>query len=423
MKEKLELLGTWILTSLSAIARDALVRASWLNAPRLGRVGVLFAVTVALLLAGDAWMHTRAGLTDEDGIQLGRDFVNYWSSAHLAAHGQALKVYDLDGFVAFERAHTAANAALKWYSYPPVAMLLSLPLALTGFVSGLGLWLLAGFVLNAMLLKESLGWRWALLAAFAAPAALWNDLSGQNGAFTAAFFAGGLILLAQRPWLAGALLGALCFKPHLAILIPLALMAGGYWRAFLGAGLSALALCGACSLLFGPEIWPAFLHNAPMNVTVLETGTGFWPRMPTPFAAVMMLGGGLKTAYATQIVSAVAAAGITILVWRSPVSLRVKGAALIVATFLATPYAWDYDMVVMSFAAAWLIREARNSGFQPYEKIALALAVALPVLTMPLLAWAHLQVGFMMLWPLLLTTARRALQSRAIEVGPAAAAC
>jgi hypothetical protein len=402
---------------------DVFSQASWLTPERVRRIACIFAVIALFLLAGDAWLHTRAGVADAEGIPLGRDFINYWSGAKLAASGQAARVYDLQGFVAFERAHVAANATLKWYSYPPVALLLSLPLALTGFVSGAILWLAVGYSLNAVLLARSLDWRWAWLAAFATPAALMNALSGQNGAFSATLFAGSILLLARRPWVAGALLGMLCFKPHLAILVPLALAAGCYGRAFAGAALSVLTLCGASALLFGPGTWTAFLHNAPINVAVLETGVGFWPRMPTPFATMMQLGGELAPAYAAQILSGLAAAMLTGLVWHSAAPSRVKGAVLILATFLTTPYAWDYDMIAVTFAVVWLVADARETGFWPYEKFAMALAIGLPLLTMPFMAVLHVQPGFLMLWPALIVAARRALQTGTVALGPHTMPC
>jgi hypothetical protein len=402
---------------------DFFSQASWLTSERVQRFALVFAAFAVLLLAGDAWLHTRAGVTDADGAQLGRDFVNYWSGAQLAAHGHAGQVYDLKGFVAFERLHTATNAWLKWYSYPPVALLLSLPLALTGYVPGLILWLVAGYSLNAALLARSLDRRWAMLIAFATPAALMNALSGQNGAFSASIFAGGILLLPRRPWLAGALLGILCFKPHLAILVPVALLCGGQLRALGGFVLSVLALCAATSLLFGPDVWTGFARNAPINIWVLQTGIGFWPRMPTPFATMMQLGAGLKAAYGAQIASGVVATTITALVWRGDAPLPIKGAVLILATFLTTPYAWDYDLVAVTFAVVWLATQARTTSFLPYEKFALALAITMPFLTMPFLALVQVQPGFALLWPALAIAARRALQPRACVLGTATALC
>ena len=96
---------------------------------------------------------------------------------------------------------------------------------------------------------------------------------------------------------------------------------------------------------------------------------------------------------------------------------------MIVATFLTTPYAWDYDLISITIAVVWLIVEAREKSFAPYEKIAMGVAIALPLLTMPLLATIHVQTGFLMLWPLLLTTARRAWMLRAQPLEARGAAC
>jgi len=49
--------------------------------------------------------------------------------------------------------------------------------------------------------------------------------------------------------------------------------------------------------------------------------------------------------------------------------MSVKSAALAVAIFLASPYAWDYDMVVLTFAAAWLVQDARNTGFLAWRNL------------------------------------------------------
>ena len=72
-------------------------------------------------------------------------------------------------------------------------------------------------------------------ALLAAPAVFINAVGGQNGTWTAALFGGGLSLLERRPLLAGGLLGLLIYKPQLALLIPVALLAGRHWRAFAAA--------------------------------------------------------------------------------------------------------------------------------------------------------------------------------------------
>lgn len=402
---------------------SVLATASWLTAARVRRLAVVFGVFAVLLWAADSIRHTSHGLVNAEGDQLGRDFVNYWAGAHLAAEGRAAQVYDLQHFVVFERAHTAANAHLKWYSYPPTTILLSLPLALTAFVPGLLLWLAAGGLILAAMLRRALGWGWGLVAAFTTPAALMNAVSGQNGAYSAALLAGGILALERRPWLAGMLFGTLCFKPHLALLVPVALIAGGYWRALLAGAVSALVLTGASYLAFGAASWSGFLHNAPINVHVLEHGLGFWERMPTPFSAVRLAGGSLSLAYAAQAASALGAAVLTALAWRSRAPLRVRGAVLILAGFLATPYAWDYDLVVSIFAVVWLAAEARERGFMPYEKVTLLLLAALPLAALLVQRALPLNIGCLILWASLLIAARRAREPAAMPLGSITAPC
>ena len=72
-------------------------------------------------------------------------------------------------------------------------------------------------------LKLAMPGRGVLLLALASPAVLINAVGGQNGTWTAALLGGGLSLLERRPYLAGGLFGMMIYKPHLALLLPVAL--------------------------------------------------------------------------------------------------------------------------------------------------------------------------------------------------------
>lgn len=385
-----------------------LSQAAWLAPARIRRIALLFAAIGLVFLGADAWLHTRAGVTDPAGEQLGRDFVNYWSGAHLAAEGEARKVYDIDGFLAWQRQHTAPNAEFKWYSYPPMMLALSLPLAILGFKAGLLAWLSTGWMLFSGCLSRLVTWRMAMLAAFAAPASFMNFFSGQNGHYTAALLGGGMLLLETSPAIAGALFGLLCFKPQLAILIPVALAVGGHWRAFTAAGMTALLLAVTSLALFGQETWLAFFHTAPINARLMEQGDTFWHRMPTIFAMARLMGGSVAASYVLQILSSAAAIVLVARVWRGSADIRQKGATLILATFLATPYAWDYDLVALTLAAALIATNGIKNGFQPWEKSLLALTVAMPLIMSPIANTIHVQIAPFVLWSMLLLTTRRA---------------
>ncbi|QUD88488.1 glycosyltransferase family 87 protein [Phenylobacterium montanum] len=382
------------MTQLSRAMRDA----DWLTLERLKRWTPLFALVSVLLLGLDVWTHTRFGVVDGKGEQVGRDFVNYWAGARLAIQGRAGQAYDLHRFLAYERSLTAPNAEAKWYGYPPVAMVLAAPFAFLPFLPALLAWTLSGWAVLARMQAPRMGWLLAGCALIATPAFYIDALSGQNGAFSAALLVGGLMLLDERPLLAGALFGLLCYKPHLGIMIPVALVAAGRWRAIFGGALAGVALVAVSVAMVGVQPWTAFLHNAPFHRQILETQIGNWPRMPSVYVALRFLGAASPLAYAAQAASALAAAAAVFVAWRGRASAPLKGAVLLVATFLTTPYAWDYDMVALLFAAVWVWREAEAGGWRPWERIGLAVMLASPWVLPATARRLHLQLGPVILW-------------------------
>ncbi len=390
--------------------------AAWLNLERVRRIGVVSAVMVVAALAWNTWDHTRYGLTNANGEQLGVDFVNYWAGAHLAAEGRAYMAYDIKAFVAYERSFTAPNASFRWYSYPPVTMLITSPLALLQFIPALVCWVLLGVIAWAAVLSRILDWRSAILASVAAPASFMNLVAGQNGYLSAVLLAGGILALEKREIFAGILFGILCYKPQLGILLPFALAAGGYWRAFASAALTVVAIVGLSVPILGADTWTAFSHTAPYNHLLMEQGFGFWRRMPTPFALVRLLGGAVGLAYAVQVMSAVLAIVATMIAWRSGAAFAVKSGTLLLGTFLVTPYAWDYDLVVLTFAVALLAKEAAKTGFLPWEKITLAAIVIAPILLTSVATAIRIQIGPFILWAAFLFAMRRAFIPRTVDV-------
>jgi hypothetical protein len=394
---------------------DLLRQAPWLTAERLWRIAAIFA---GISLIGTAWdfaTHTTHGVMDETGEQLARDFINYWSGAQLAVAGKAAMAYDTAAYHAYQRSLIGALSDFRMYSYPPTTMLLSLPLAWLGFIPALAAWTLAGWAWCAALLSRILGWRWGIMAAVAAPAAFVNVASGQNGNFSAALLCGGLIVLERRPVLAGVLFGCLCYKPQMGVLLPVALAMGGHWRAFIATGASAAALVAASWLAIGPEAWAGFFNQTVLQRALMELGDTLWPRMPTTFAMVRMMGGGVALGYAGQIASGAGAALVVALVWRSNASMAVKAAALVTATFLATPYAWDYDLVGLTFVAAWIATEGARGRFLPWEKFALAVLVVMPVMVGSLAKGIHVQLGPVVLWIMLGLILCRALAGERVR--------
>jgi hypothetical protein len=394
--------------------------ASWLTAARVRRFATVFLVAMLAVVAWDFSAHTSNGVTDGNGEHLARDFVGFWATARVALRHEPVDVYDVDALSAEIGSLVGPVSERIDYPYPPMARLLMAPLGALGYVPALAAWILLGTALNVLVMRRDLDTAMSWLAALAAPAVLLNTLSGQAGQFVAALFGGGILLLDRRPFLSGVLFGALCWKPQLGILIPVALAAGGRWRCFLGAAVTTAVLIAGTFALWGAETWVSFFRQAERVREFMGVNTLMWHRLPTVFAASRIAGLGVGAAYALQILSAVAAAVCVSLVWRRSIATPIKGAALIVAVFLATPYCWDYDMVVVTLAVVWAAHEGIRTGFLPWERILLALLMLLPLIMDPIASLTRVGVAPFVLWGVLALLVRRALLAApALESRPA----
>ena len=71
----------------------------------------------------------------------------------------------------------------------------------------------------------------------------------------------------------------------------------------------------------------------------LEVGMAIWSIMPTFFAATLSAGFGIRAAYLVQGVAMLLAVAGVAWVWRRQTGLAIRGAVLVLGTFLFTPYA------------------------------------------------------------------------------------
>src|SRR5713226_10032471 len=119
----------------------------------------------------------------------------------------------------------------------------------------------------------------------------WPMPGHRNAPLTAGLFGAATLLVDRRPLLAGLFFGALCYKPHFGLLVPVALAAGGHWRAFAAAFLSAAALCLLSLALFGWEVWHDYLVAAVASPAVYQSGRISFSGFVNLFGAVLLLGG------------------------------------------------------------------------------------------------------------------------------------
>ena len=350
--------------------------ARWLNARRARAYGFIFlAVTVLVAIA-------RIALSPFHVTPLGRplfaDYVSFWSAGRLALAGQPAAAYDIARHWAIQRS-VFPGFGYEAFFYPPIFLLLCTPLALPGFypsfIGFLGLSLL-GYGLAMRRLLPGAG---ALFLGF--PAVAMNLIYGQNGFLTALLFAAALLALPRRPLLAGMCFGCLCYKPHLAFAIPLALLAANQWRALLAMAVTVAVLAVASLAAFGAASWRAFFAHAGFAREVLTHGLVENSGWASLFRAVIRLGGGVPLAALAQgFLSLAVLAAMMLACRRRPAAIA---GVLPLAALLATPFLLVYDLTVLAIPMAWLVAEARRHGFLPWERIVLAATFMTPLLTVP----------------------------------------
>ncbi len=392
-------------------ARDMLRSGAWLTRERIRLIAV--AVLVASV-AGFLYLAvTTNGLIDRQGRPLGTDFSNVYAAGTSVLDGNPEAPFDPARQHAREQRIFGEATPFYGWHYPPFFLFIAAALALMPYGAALAVWQAVTLCLYLLAIRAILTpspqrgegrgegvpsdqsgsepphptalravdlsppgrgadplW---LLLALAFPAVLVNIGHGQNGFLTAGLLGAGLVALDRRPLIAGILFGLLVYKPQFGLMIPIALMASGRWRCFAAAAASVALLALATTIAFGPHVWQAFLDSTRFTrLVALEQGDTGWYKIQSVFAWARMWGASVPLAYALQGAMVIALGAALVWLWRSTAPDPLKAAALCLATILATPYTFDYDMMVLAPAIAFFAADGLGRGFGAWEKTALA---------------------------------------------------
>jgi Glycosyltransferase family 87 len=381
---------------------------AWLTRERVrGYALILLAVaTVASLI----WIALADRLIDSNGNPIGTDFSNVWAAGTLVLDGEAAAPYDpVRQHAAEKQAFGGREVPFYGWHYPPLFLTVAAGLALLPYGWALAVWMALTLPAYLVVVRAILPRPETVLVALAFPAVYVNLGHGQNGFLTAALLGGGLLLLDQRPMIAGVLIGLLAYKPQFGVLIPLVLVATARWRVVAAATATVLVAGTATLVVFGPQVWHAFADSTVFTrVVVLEAGGTGWEKIQSLFAAVRMWGGSVTTAYAAQGTLTLVVAASLIWLWRSSAADELKAAALPCACLMSTPYVLDYDLVVLALSIAFFVRYGLAHSFHDYEISVLALAFAAPLVTRAVAGATGVPLGLIAVLLLYAFTLRRA---------------
>ena len=361
-------------------------RLSWLYA--------LFAVPLLLVVLALTGWPAADGHHDLAGETFGHDLSQVWVAGRAAIAGRASDVYNIPLHCRHLVETFGPDAALFAWHYPPVffgpaAALATLPYAGAVLVWGLGSLMLIGATLHRILGA----WR-PVLVGLALPPVFQCLGYGQNGLLTASLLGLALTFIDRRPVVAGVLLGLLSYKPQLAIVAPLVMLATGRWRVAAATLACVVASIAGSIAVLGPTVWGAFLGSLPeTNTVILEQAWSGLSLNASAFGAMRILGGATGAAWAAQSVIALVSLGVVLKLWLSPCPRALRKASLLAATPLVSPYVPIYDLAVLVPAAAFFIVGV-DGHLRQGERIAVLGLLALAFDPRGLTTITHLPCGF-----------------------------
>lgn len=375
------------------------------SAPEIRLTRSVELICIALCMAQALYLAASfvhgSWLVDPNGQAIASDFVNVWAGGRQVLNGNPADAYDLTIHKQVEEGGVRHpfDGNYPWI-YPPTFLFVAVLFALLPFVTANAVWVFLTFPTYVVVVRNIIGHRIGILLACAYPGILSNFIAGQNGFVTATLLGGALVFLERSPIFAGCLIGLLSFKPHLGILLPVALIAGRYWRVMGAAVVVGVLLVTASWWAFGIDSWEAFFQALQVaSQATLTEGHADWAKLQSVFALTRLLGGGEGLAWALQGSLASAVAILLFVMWRSEVSFDMKAAALATGILLSTPYLFLYDLVALGVAMAFLVRASLRSGDMSGEMLRLAPACLLilifPFVKEPVGLAAVLAVAFL----------------------------
>ena len=311
-----------------------------------------YVTILAIFLYQQKWILTSGG------VPMASDFLAYRAAGIAALRGNQVSVYEPHAFRLIQLSLTKPFSGSYYWNYPPPLFFVTAFLAMPPYALAFLMWIGATGAAFAFTTARIVRRPEAIAAALASPAFFLTAYVGQNGFLSAALIGGFLLCLRERPAIAGLLLGLMTYKPQLGVLLPLALIAGGHWRAIFCAVVSTAIVTGASMLTFGMDCYIAFFRSlALLSRDSLTLGEQSWAKLESVYSVARFFGAGDHVAWIVQVLTSAACALGMVWLWRSDKPYELKAAGLVAATMLSIPYLHEYDFPVILVACAFLYRQ------------------------------------------------------------------
>ena len=343
------------------------------------RFAALMAAAFAVVL-GLGYGRDQGWLVDARGNPHPVEFTGVRAAGHLMRQGQPAAAYDWVAHKAEQKRITGQTGDDYYpWPYPPPYLLVAETLAFGPYALSFLAWIAVTLVLQLWAATRIATTSRVIPWTLAAPPTFINAYVAHTGFLVASLMSGALLLLETSPLIAGVMFGSLSFKPQLGLLVPVALIAGGYWRT-IGAAAATIAIIVFATLpIVGIDTWTAFTAQLDRVTQIFRAEDTQMSMLISVYGFGRVVGLSHTAALIPQAAVAVSLAVAIALLWRSDCDFNIKAAALIVASLLASPYLYVYDLPLLTMAAVFLWRHTGARGFDDTETLALLIAAALVI--------------------------------------------
>ncbi|MGF1543335.1 MAG: glycosyltransferase family 87 protein [Parvularculaceae bacterium] len=302
------------------------------------------------------------------GPVIGGDFVVFWQAAQTPI-AEIPEIYDFAEISRrLERSFPAyGEFSLGWH-YPPTVFFLFAPFAGQPYLASYAAWCVFLLLFLLVVLRGLGADRRALFFVAASPAVFQAVITGQTGFFVAGLFALAAFAPNRRPLIAGLAAGVLTLKPQLGILLPIAFLAAGAWRAIFVAGATAIAIVVSAWFVFGVEAYAAFFDELSRHGGRLSTPGFPFHKLTSAYGGLVNAGVPYAVAGAVQTLTTLGVAVFVFFAWRRTDDPELRLAAAAGGVLLATPYGFYYDLPMLIAPMLIVAKRGLERGWLPHER-------------------------------------------------------
>ena len=326
--------------------------------------------------------------------RLGIDYATFYTTGKMVISGDISSIYSMPiHHSVLENLVGAVPYFLEWV-YPPTFLFAVVPLVFLPLQVSFVLWMIVTFIPAAFAVyflsnKNKL----APLVFSLFPGTFLNIRWGQNGFLTAALLGFGIYFAETNPLMSGLMFGLLTFKPQIAMIPFVILLALKKWNVFGWSCLFAATFAAISGLVFGYQPWFDFVSTTFNSSSMLsDVWAGAMWGIPTLYTSLRCMG--LSGIVLSGILVIFAAASIyaCVRVWKQTNQFSMRAMSLVMCLFLTLPYISLYECSLIGIPFTLLFFECIDKKEWSFHPYALLLLWILPLICLFIFVKSNIQL-------------------------------